>query len=349
MPWIQKGNQLTLGEVTALVKGELIGDDQSVIRGICSIEEQQPGAIAFSKAESRIALGKLISNCECRALIIKRSAKLPESDTELNFIRVDDPLAAIVGLIPYFFEPLQPERTISTQADIDPSATIGTNVHIGAFCSLGKSVSIGDGAVLYPGVILYPEVTIGKNCVLHSGVTVREFCEISDESVVQNGATIGTDGFGYYQDESGLQPVPQVGTAVLGKKVDVGANSCIDRGAFGRTVISDSAKIDNLVQVGHNVQLGFSSIVCGHTAIGGSTKIGAGATLGGRVGVADHTTIESGARLGGGTGAIQATYPKGDYAGYPPRPALAWRKEQAALTKLPELLKRMNRVEKKLD
>ena len=214
---------------------------------------------------------------------------------------------------------------------------------------IGAEVQIGNNVTIHPHVVIYPGTIIEDDCIIHSGAIIREYCHLKKGCVIQNGAVIGSDGFGYVPDPAlGLRAVPQVGRAVLGPLVDVGANSCIDRGALGDTSISLGTKVDNLVQVGHNVSIGEHTIVCGQSGIAGSTRIGARCVLGGSTGVGDHLNIPDDCRFGGNSGVITAIDEPGDYMGHPAIPAQQWRRQGVAVKKLPGLLKDVRSLKKHL-
>jgi UDP-3-O-[3-hydroxymyristoyl] glucosamine N-acyltransferase len=345
--FVPRDNSIALGAVANLLGGTLVGDPQATIHGVCSLDEQMPDAVAFSNVSTLGALQKVLDRIHSRALLIRDSLDTGTLDTTANLVRVAEPLPAMLRLVPLFYSEIEVERVVSPHADVHPSARIGRDVHIAAFCSIAEHAIVGDRAVLFPGVVLYPYAQVGAESILHSGVTVRERCVIGDDSVIQNGAVIGSDGFGYHPSPEGHQAVPQVGVALLGDRVDVGANTCVDRATLGTTSIARGVKVDNLAQIGHNVNIGEHAIVCGDVAIGGSTKIGKGAVLAGASSYADHLEIADGARFTGRAAAGHVrTYEKGDYTGYPARPISQWKREQVMIRKLPSVLKRLRALEK---
>ncbi|MCB0325840.1 MAG: UDP-3-O-(3-hydroxymyristoyl)glucosamine N-acyltransferase [Bdellovibrionales bacterium] len=350
MLYIARNTPVSLEQVVATLGGDLCGSGVPEVEGICSLDEQRRGCVAFSTLSGAHAVQEVLNSLTASVLIIRNTISPADLQTTVPLIRVPDPLPAIVKLIPLFYEELAPARSISEKADIDPTAKLGQNVHIGAFCSVGAHVVIEDGAVLYPGCIVYPHAVIGANALLHSGAVIRERCVVGAGCVVQNGAVVGADGFGYMSTPQGLASVPQVGTTVLEEQVDIGANSCVDRGTLGTTRIGRNTKLDNLVQLGHNVHVGRNSILCGDVAVGGSTKIGDGVVLGGAVSIADHVTIDDGVRFGGRSAAGHINhYTQGDWAGYPALPAAEWLRIQGTMRKLPDLRRRLARLERKLE
>lgn len=326
---------LRLEDIARQINGTIHGDTTTTVGAVCPIEPGEVHGLGFARAKSPTQLEKTLRATRCAAAIVSAKAFPPGAISPIPVIVVPDPVLAMTKVVPLFFEGAEIAEGISTKADIHPSAQIGKNVRIGPFCAVGPRVTIADDVVLHPHVVLYPGVTIGARSVLHSGVVVREECELGADSVIQNGAVIGADGFGYTPDPSrGLVPVPQVGTVALSRGVDVGANSCIDRATLGQTKIKDGTKIDNLVQIGHNTEIGRHSIVCGQVGIAGSCTIGDGVVLAGSVGVADHITIAAGARFAARAGVTTDIESKGDYAGHPAVPVQRWNRAMAALLKL---------------
>lgn len=302
--WCHKENiSISLDSLAREVNGELIGDGSILISSVCSFFEPQPHAICYLKN-----LKKLTSENykNYTAILVPKKSKLPDFD--IPYIRVDDPVDKFIDIVHLFFEYIKPKPGISKFAAVSETAVIGNDVHIGDFCSIGEGVQIGNDVVIHPHVVIYPHVKVGNSVEIHSGVTIREFCEIEDGIQVQNGAVIGSDGFGYTPSlKYGLRSVPQLGQVRVCKGVDIGANSCVDRGTAGDTVIGQGTKLDNLVQVGHNAKIGNHVILCGQVGVSGSANIGDQVVLGGNSGVGDHVSIVPGARIGAKTFNINFT------------------------------------------
>jgi UDP-3-O-[3-hydroxymyristoyl] glucosamine N-acyltransferase len=266
----------------------------------------------------------------------------PESvKTAPTLIEVIDPAAAFFSLIPLFYEPSALPQGVSPFAHVDPTASIDPSAFVGAFAVVGPRVTIAQEVQIHPHVVLYADVSIGASSVLHSGVHVREQCTIGERCTLHNGVIIGADGFGYLPGPGGqLTKVPQVGIVRIGNDVEIGANACIDRATLGETVIGDGSKIDNLAQVGHNVQVGRSVVICGQVGIGGSARIGNHVVLGGQTGVKDHTSIAGGTRVAARSGVSNDLEP-GDYAGYPAVPAHEWKRQHTALSRITKVATRL--------
>ncbi len=329
--------------------GTLQGTAPEKVKGFCSLDEPLEDHIAFLTSNSLSRLPEGLKTTRLAALIVPVEIEQNISE-ELSYplILVEHPLKAVSRTLPLFFPPHSRPQGISELASVHPEARIAQDASVGPFCVVEKGAVVESGVILHPHVVLYPECSIGKNTTIHSHAVVRERCRIGAGSVIQNGAIIGADGFGYFPDpELGLERVPQVGIVHLQDRVDVGANACIDRATLGTTSIGLSTKIDNLVQIGHNAAIGMYSILCALTGVGGSTKIGNQVTIGGSSGVADHVQIVDGSRFGGKSGVTGSILDKGDYMGFPAVPATKWKRQRAAVSVLPELIRDIRSLIKK--
>ncbi len=333
------GSGIALKQIAELIGAEVIGSKDSLVTCVCSVESPVQGAIAFSTEQGERRLIEQLPASPLVALVIDSKVNTAVLPQHITYLKVARPFASFIDLIPLFYENYERPAGISPLASVHPSATIGADVSIDAFVSIGAGCKIGDGCTIYSHVVLYPEVTLGENVVLHAGAIVRERCILGNDIIVQNGAVIGGDGFGYIPDAKvGIRSVPQVGQVQLADKVEIGVNTCVDRGAFGDTTLGYNTKIDNLVQIGHNVSIGQYSIVCGQTAIAGSVKIGNQVTIGGGSTVAGHLEICDSARLAGHSSFTHTVRVPGDYGGFPTQPVMKWRRQTAALRKLPALI-----------
>lgn len=337
------GTSVSLGSIAQLTNAEIIGEPQTLVEGICALDEPIATHLAFTKDTHPKKVTKVLSELAVRALILPSKINRDLlSGRAGNFLLVENPQVALLKIIPLFFPPEKLSGTVSPKADVHPSARIASGVTIGAFVSIGEDVVIEEGTTVYPHACIYRGAVIGKGCTIHAHAVVREFCRLEAGAILQNGAIIGADGFGYIGETKDGMPsitkVPQVGIVVLKTNAEVGANACVDRAAIGTTRIGPHTKLDNLVQVGHNTKIGPFSILCGQVGIAGSTSIGAGVVLGGAVGVADHLTIADGCRVGGGSAVLSHIPEKGDYIGYPAIRAMTWRRQNWALAQLPKVL-----------
>lgn len=339
-----------LSELAERVNGTVTGDGATTISGVCSIDETQPGCISYATTTSIESLKRLLEGARCSAILVSQAIPTEQLPAEPIWVQVENPTESMLALIPLFFrDPILPRQT-SDKADIHPTAQIGSDVHIGAFTSVGPEAIIEDGATIYPHVTIYEQARIGARSVIHAGVVIRERCSVGPDCVIQNGVVIGADGFGYVPDKNyELIPVPQVGTTEVEDKVDIGANTCIDRAALGTTVIGKGSKLDNLVQVGHNVKIGRHSVLCGQVGVGGSTKIGDHVTLGGQVGVSDHISIGNGCRVGSKGGVHSSINTPGDYLGNPAMPRMSYLRQTSTLQKVQSILRELKTLRKEFN
>jgi UDP-3-O-[3-hydroxymyristoyl] glucosamine N-acyltransferase len=316
------------------------------INGLCPYEQGEIGCIAFCSDTNVKRIAKVLNDSNLAALLVNSNIETSELPQKISYLKVADPMRAFIQLVPLFYEPYPTTGAISKSAVIHPSASIGKGVTIGDFVSIGANCVIGDFVTIHAQVVLYPDVKVGGGTTIHAGAIIRERCEIGEQVIIQNGAIIGADGFGYIPDkQDGVRAVPQVGIVSLAPRVEVGANSCIDRGAFGMTQIGLATKIDNLVQIGHNVRIGKFSFICGQAAIAGSAVLGNQVTIGGNSGVAGHLEISDNIRVAGNSGVTSSLDISGDYGGFPAQPATIWRRQVAALRRLPERLTRLRKAE----
>lgn len=338
---------LSLADVCTHVGGRLLGDPAVAIEGVCPLDDQVPGRICFLKETNVPRVSEILKDARAAAILLPLSLETAITDAERNLVFVADPYAALVSLIPFFRETPRFSSGISPQAVVHPGARLGEGVSVGPFSVIADRVEIGAGTTIHPHVVIYPNVKIGAHCLIHAGVVIREDCTLGDDMVIQPGAVIGSEGFGYTPDPRlGLRAVPQIGGVKLGNRVDVGANSCVDRATLGNTTIGEGTKLDNLVQIGHNARIGTNAIICGQVGIAGSATVGDRVVLAGNAGVADHITVASDVRVAAKTGVTISITEKGDYAGQPPVPVKLWLRQHAALKSLPEMVRWFKRNQK---
>ncbi|MCJ7681381.1 MAG: UDP-3-O-(3-hydroxymyristoyl)glucosamine N-acyltransferase, partial [Candidatus Aminicenantes bacterium] len=288
----------SLAELARKVECPIIGDGSVRIAGFAGLDRAEKGDITFAVDEKHLAA---LKNSTASAVI------LPD---EMNFsgipvLKSSNPYRTFIEIVTLFFTSVRIPPGIHPTAIVSPTADIGKNTAVGAMSWIGENAVIGDNSVIFPLASLYPGVRIGKNVVIHSHVTIREDVRIGDNVVIQSGAVIGADGFGYVQDNNGHHiKIPQTGTVILEDNVEIGANSCIDRAALEATVIRQGTKIDDLVMVAHNCEVGEHSILAAQTGIAGSSRLGKKVITGGQVGIIDHLTVGDGSILAAGTGLI---------------------------------------------
>jgi UDP-3-O-[3-hydroxymyristoyl] glucosamine N-acyltransferase len=314
------------------------------ITGVAPIEEAQAGDLTFLANPKYV---QKIEDCKAGAILIT-----PEFEGKLSIpgLYTKNPYLAFARAIELFHSKPLPPRGIHPTAVIGQGCTLGKDIFIGAYVVLGNNVTIGDGVTIHPHCVLYDGVVLGAGCLLHSHVVVREDVQLGQRVILQNGAIIGADGFGFAPVGDGsYHKIPQVGTVILGDDVEVQSLSSVDRGTLETTTIGKGTKIDNLVQVGHGSKVGKDTVICGQVALAGSTIVGDRVVLAGQSGVSGHLTIGDDVIAAASTGITQSI-PKGKViAGYPAVDVDIWRRYVTQLKNLPELSKRVRRLERALE
>ena len=333
--------ELNLEKIAEQVKGTVIGDKQSLITGINSLDNAEEGDIGFFY-DMRYKEQAL--ETKATALIV---SEVIDGFTG-GQILVENPKLAYARLAALFTPPVPSYQGISTQASVEETAVIGKDVSIYPMVYVGKNAVIGDNAILFPGVFIGNNVKVGKSSVLYANVSVMQDCIIGDNVIIHAGCVIGSDGFGYVQSEGENVKVPQLGNVRIDDDVEIGANTTIDRAAQGTTHIKKGVKIDNLVQIAHNVSIGEHGIVVAQAGISGSVGIGKNVIIGGQVGIRDHVTIGDWAQVGSGAGVHKSIAEGEAVLGDPTMPTRLWMETRALIKKLPELNKKVKALEKKL-
>ena len=335
------GQQLTAAKIAELTGGTLHGDPAIVVTAIKPLADAGPDNLSFFSPTSKKQFAKLLSAAsDSRAGVILVTA--PVDEIKACQIVVKNPLEGIVLVSAILHPPFKPEVGVHRLAAVEPSAVIGAGSSVGPFAVVGAAAQIGANCVIHAHVVIYPGVSIGDGSTIHAGAVIREGVTLGRGCLIQPGVVLGGDGFGYVsQPGTGHRHIPHIGSVTLGDQVDVGANATIDRATLGKTSIGDGTKIDNMVMVAHNVRIGKHSFLCSQVGIAGSAVIGDWVILGGQVGVADHATIGSQVRVAAQSGVHGEVAGPTDVAGTPARPAANWRREEAALTHLPKIVRHL--------
>lgn len=333
----------TLGDLAGMVGGELEGDPLLCITGVSPIEAAGPGDITFAedaKKASAAARGR------AGAVVVPRGVRLEGKPC----IIVDNPRLAFAEILAAFGpEPGGPAEGIDPRSAVDPTAIILAGARIGPNVTIEAGATIGEKAVLYPGVYIGCDARVGAGTVIYPNAVVRERVVIGRNVIIHPGAVIGADGFGYVESGGAHHKIPQIGTVVIEDDVEIGANACVDRATMGATVIGRGTKVDNLVQIGHNVKVGENCVIVGLTGVGGSSEIGASSTIAGGVGVKDHVRIGPGSVVAACTLVCTNLPPGAFVSGSPARPHREQLAIEAAVRKLPELLERVRSLEAEIE
>ncbi|MHB8056069.1 MAG: UDP-3-O-(3-hydroxymyristoyl)glucosamine N-acyltransferase [Candidatus Aminicenantales bacterium] len=317
------------------------GDGEVEVTGVSSLEKAGPGDLVFF---AQAKLRPLLEATRAAAGILPMGESLDRVPLRAA-LRAENPHRAFIRAIGLIVPALLPEPGVHPSAFVSPTARLAAGVSVGAMSYVGDGAEIGPGTVIYPLVAIYAGVLVGADCRLHSGVSLREDVRLGDRVILHNGVQIGGDGFGYLPNPDGTHAkIPQVGTVVIEDDVEIGANSTVDRAALGATIIRRGTKIDNLVTVAHNVEIGENAILVAQVGIGGSSKIGRGAILSGQVGVPDHIEIGDGVIIAAKTG-ITKDVPAGRMvAGIPHLDIRDWRKFWAVAPELYDMFKDLKKL-----
>ena len=340
--------QFTAAQISMLVNGKLEGDPNIAVTSFGKIEEATTGQLSFL---ANPKYEEYLYCTQASVIIINESLVLKQPITN-TLVRVPDAYSAFATLLSKYQELVTQQLTgIQEPSYIAKTAQIGKDVFIGAFSHIGEHVQVGNQVKIFPGVVLGNNVRIGDNCILHAGVKIYHDCTVADHVVIHAGTVIGSDGFGFAPQPDGtFKKVPQIGNVVVESYVEIGANTTIDRATMGSTIIRKGAKLDNLVQIAHNVEVGCNTVIAAQTGVSGSTKIGKSVMIGGQTGIAGHITIADGSKINGQSGITKTVKePNRTLTGTPADDFTRSLRAQAHLRNLPDLEKRVKELEKMVE
>ncbi len=331
---------MNLGELANRLGAELHGDPGAEVTGVKGIEEAGPTEVTFVANPRYTAMARVT-----RAAAVLVDPDFPEISAPT--LRIRNPYWAFSRALALFYQPPTYAPGIHPTAVIDPTAEIGEGAHIGAYVVVAPRVRLGPHATLLPHVVLYPGVEAGAHFFAHAHAVVRENCRLGDHVTLENGVIIGADGFGFAKNDAGQwEKIPQSGPVRLGNRVDVQANACIDRATVGATEIGDGSKVDNLVQIGHGSKVGENTLLCAQTGLAGSSIVGNNVILAGQTGIAGHCTVGDGVILTAQSAVSHDVPPGKMISGSPGFDNRVWLRAVAIFQRLPEILKRLDRLEK---
>jgi UDP-3-O-[3-hydroxymyristoyl] glucosamine N-acyltransferase len=336
---------LTLSKLAELVNGSIVrGDPATVYSGMAALDTAGPEDVSFFGNDKYRAQ---FETARAGAVIVAQGES--GGPQEVALVAVDNPTMAVSAVISHFsaaarpFEPgIHPKASVDSSAKVDPAKV---KVHAGAV--IMESAVVGDGTEIGPNVVVYPEVVIGRDCRIYANVTIREKCSLGDRVILQPGVVVGSDGYGYQFKDGRHMKIDQVGVVEIGDDVEIGSNTTIDRARFGKTVVGEGTKIDNQVQLGHNVVVGMHCLIIAQSGIAGSSHLGDYVTVAAQVGVAGHVKVGDKAVLGARTGVTQSLEGGKTYLGNPAVPMMEEQKCRALVRRLPEIVKDLRELKKR--
>lgn len=336
--------KISLKEAADFVGGVIIGNQDLIISNIAKIEEAKEGDLTFLYLPS---YEKYLSTTKASAVLISPEFKKNRSD--ISYIEVKNPNAALQKIIVSFLNPSHKLSGIDPSASIDKTASIEKNVAIGKNVVISAGCSIGEGSLVYHNTVILENVKIGKDCLIYTNVSIRENCELGNNVIIHSNTVIGSDGFGYIPNEKGeFIKVPQIGNVILEDDVELGSNVSVDRAAIGSTIIRKGVKIDNLVQIAHNVDIGENTVISGQTGIAGSTKVGKSCMFGGQVGINGHIEIVDKVMIGAQSGVAKSITKPGKYFGYPAKETSIALRQEAHIRNLNSYSEKIKKLEEKI-
>ena len=338
--------EFTAKQIADLIQGRIEGNENATVSTFAKIEEGVPGAISFL---SNPKYTHYIYETRSSVVLINEDVEL-EKPVETTLIRVKNAYECVAKLL-QLYESMKPKKTgIDPLASISPKASVGQNVYIGAFAVVGDGAVIGDGTQIYPHTVIGDGVTTGQNCLFYPHVTVYQGCKIGNNVTIHAGSVIGADGFGFAPNTEGYDKIPQIGIVIIEDDVEIGANTCIDRSTMGQTVIHKGVKLDNLIQVAHNCEIGENTVMSAQVGMAGSTKIGAWCMVGGQAGFAGHIHVKDKTFVGAQCGVIGDTKGDGEQLiGSPAVNPKMYFKARALDAKLPDMYRQIAQLQREIE
>ena len=337
--------EFTAEQIANVIGGKVEGNKDAKVSTFAKIEEGVKGAISFL---SNPKYTHYIYETKSSVVIINEDVEL-ERSVNTTLIRVKNAYESIAKLL-QIYEASKPKKTgISPQAYIAPTAKVGKDCYVGPFAYIGDGTIVGDGCQIYPHAVIGDNVKIGNCCTFYPNTTIYLGCKIGNNVTIHAGSVIGADGFGFAPGDNGYDKIPQIGIVIIDDNVEIGANTCVDRSTMGATVIHKGVKLDNLIQVAHNVEIGENTVMSAQVGIAGSTKVGAWCMFGGQVGLAGHITIGDKTFLGAQSGVPGSLRGQEELIGTPPMNPRNYFKSQAIFRHLPEMYKEIEALKKEIE
>ena len=337
--------EFTAKQIAEYIGGKVEGDELASVNTFAKIEEGKKGAISFLSNPKYL---HYIYDTESSIVLINEDVEL-EKPVSATLIRVKNAYECVAKLLQLYAASMPKKQGIDKTASISASANVAEEVYIGAYAVIGDGATIGKGSQIYPHAVIGDGVTLGEGCIIYPNVTIYQGCRLGNNVTIHAGSVIGADGFGFAPNAEGYDKIPQIGIVTIEDDVEIGANTCIDRSTMGSTIIRKGVKLDNLVQIAHNTDIGENTVMSAQVGIAGSTKVGQWCMFGGQVGIAGHITIGNKVFLGAQSGVPSSLGDNQTLIGTPPMEKLPYFKSQAIFQKLPDLYKQIMRLQKEVD
>ena len=332
-------------QIASLIQGEIVGDETATVHTFAKIEEGVPGAISFLSNPKYIPY---LYETKASIVLVNKDF-VPEHEVKATLIKVDNAYESLAKLMT-LYEQSHPKRTgIDPLAYIAPTAKVAPDAYIAPFACVGDYAEVGAGTELHPHATVGANAKVGSHCILYPHATVYHDCRVGDRCILHAGSVIGADGFGFAPTPQGYEKIPQIGIVVLEDDVEIGANTCVDRATMGATIIHSGVKLDNLVQIAHNDEIGSHTVMAAQVGIAGSTKVGEWCMFGGQTGIAGHIRIGDHVDLGAQSGVPSSLKAGSRLIGTPPMELKAYFKTQTVIRKLPDMYFEMDRLRKEVD
>ncbi|MEG1837667.1 MAG: UDP-3-O-(3-hydroxymyristoyl)glucosamine N-acyltransferase [Bacteroidaceae bacterium] len=332
-------------QIAEFIQGEIIGDETATVNTFAKIEEGIPGAISFL---SNPKYTSYIYNTQSSIVLVNKDF-VAEQAVAATLIKVDNAYESLAKLLT-LYEMSKPKKVgIDSLAYVAPTAKIGKDVYIAPFACIGDGVEIGDNTIVHSHVTVGGQAKVGNNCILYSHATIYNDCRVGNHCILHAGSVIGADGFGFAPTPDGYEKIPQIGSVILEDNVEIGANTCVDRATMGTTIIHKGVKLDNLIQIAHNTEIGMNTVMAAQTGIAGSSKIGEWCMFGGQVGIGGHIKIGDHVNIGAQSGLVGNVKANSNIMGSPAFDVKQYFKSSVVNKKLPELYTAVNNLQKELD
>lgn len=337
--------EFSAAQIADFLNGEVVGDASIKVNNLSKIDDGKPNTLSFLANDK---YSNYIYNTDASIVLVKRNF-IAEQSVKCTLIKVDDPYACLAMLLNMISQARKQKSGIDKNSSIAASAQVSESIYIGAYAVIDEGASVAEGCKIYPQVYIGDNVKIGENCTIYSGAKIYSDTVIGKNVVIHSGAVIGADGFGFAPVSGDYMKIPQIGNVVIEDDVEIGANTTIDRATMGSTIIRKGTKLDNLIQVGHNVEIGSNTVIAGLTGVAGSTKIGNNCMIAGQVGVAGHIKVGDRVKIGAQSGIPNNVKDDMTVMGYPAIPALDFAKQVVLQKRLPKMNSDIDALKKSVE